>query len=236
MLKVRLYRPFSAKHLLQALPDSVRTVAVLDRTKEPVRKRNPVPDVMTALAEAFNNGERETLPRVIGGRYGLSSKEFGPDCVLAVFAELNAAKPKARFTVGIYDDVTNLSLPLPENTLPNSAKLEALFYGLGSDGSVSATKTISKLSVIPRRGTHRAILFTTPKGGRPDGFSPSRERAADSLRLSHFPADFVGCHQLQFIDKYQMAERLKPAAFSCSTRRTAQMKYGRACRRKFRPC
>ena len=66
---------------------------------------------MTALAEAFNNGERETLPRVIGGRYGLSSKEFGPDCVLAVFAELNAAKPKARFTVGIYDDVTNLSLP-----------------------------------------------------------------------------------------------------------------------------
>lgn len=100
---------------------------------------------MTALAEAFNNGERETLPRVIGGRYGLSSKEFGPDCVLAVFAELNAAKPKARFTVGIYDDVTNLSLPLPENTLPNSAKLEALFYGLGSDGSVSATKNNIKI-------------------------------------------------------------------------------------------
>lgn len=168
---------------------------------------------MTALAEAFNNGERETLPRVIGGRYGLSSKEFGPDCVLAVFAELNAAKPKARFTVGIYDDVTNLSLPLPENTLPNSAKLEALFYGLGSDGSVSATKTISRLSVIPRRGTHRAILFTTPKGGRPDGFSPSRERTADSFRLSHFRADFVGCHQLQFIDKYQMAERLKRRHF-----------------------
>lgn len=180
--------PFSAKHLLQALPGSVRSVAVLDRTKEPGAQAEPLYlDVMTALAEAFNNGERETLPRVIGGRYGLSSKEFGPDCVLAVFAELNAAKPKARFTVGIYDDVTNLSLPLPENTLPNSAKLEALFYGLGSDGSVSATKTISRLSVIPRRGTHRAILFTTPKGGRPDGFSPSSERTADSFRLSHFP-------------------------------------------------
>lgn len=162
-------------------------MAVLDRTKEPGARAEPLYlDVMTALAEAFNNGERETLPRVIGGRYGLSSKEFGPDCVLAVFAELNAAKPKARFTVGIYDDVTNLSLPLPENTLPNSAKLEALFYGLGSDGSVSATKTISRLSVIPRRGTHRAILFTTPKGGRPDGFSPSSERTADSFRLSHF--------------------------------------------------
>lgn len=102
-------------------------------------------DVMTALAEAFNRGERETLPRVIGGRYGLSSKEFGPECVLAVFAELREAKPKPRFTVGIYDDVTNLSLPLPENTLPSNAKLEALFYGLGSDGSVSATKNNIKI-------------------------------------------------------------------------------------------
>ncbi|HDV9708091.1 TPA: 2-oxoacid:acceptor oxidoreductase family protein [Escherichia coli] len=100
VLKVRLYRPFSAKHLLQALPGSVRNVAVLDRTKEPGAQAEPLYlDVMTALAEAFNNGERETLPRVIGGRYGLSSKEFGPDCVLAVFAELNAAKPKARFYV-----------------------------------------------------------------------------------------------------------------------------------------
>ncbi|EBR7257682.1 pyruvate:ferredoxin (flavodoxin) oxidoreductase, partial [Salmonella enterica] len=141
VLKVRLFRPFSAKHLLQALPETVRAIAVLDRTKEPGAQAEPLYlDVMTALAEAFNNGERETLPRTIGGRYGLSSKEFGPACVLAVFNELSRAKPKPRFTVGIYDDVTNLSLPLPENTLPGSAKLEALFYGLGSDGSVSATK------------------------------------------------------------------------------------------------
>ncbi|MFP1495947.1 hypothetical protein ACLB1Q_06405 [Escherichia coli] len=83
--------------------------------------------------------------------------------------------------------MTNLSLPLPENTLPNSAKLEALFYGLGSDGSVSATKNNIKLSVIPHRGTHRAILLQLPKGGRPDGFSPSRERTANLFRLSHFP-------------------------------------------------
>ncbi|ECU4604922.1 pyruvate:ferredoxin (flavodoxin) oxidoreductase, partial [Salmonella enterica subsp. diarizonae serovar 61:k:1,5,(7)] len=132
VLKVRLFRPFSAKHLLQALPETVRAIAVLDRTKEPGAQAEPLYlDVMTALAEAFNNGERETLPRTIGGRYGLSSKEFGPACVLAVFNELSRAKPKPRFTVGIYDDVTNLSLPLPENTLPGSAKLEALFYGLG---------------------------------------------------------------------------------------------------------
>ena len=142
---------------------------------------------MTALAEAFNNGERETLPRVIGGRYGLSSKEFGPDCVLAVFAELNAAKPKARFTVGIYDDVTNLSLPLPENTLPNSAKLEALFYGLGS-----------------------YFVYDSKKAG---GLTVSHLRVSEQpIRSAYLisQADFVGCHQLQFIDKYQMAERLKP--------------------------
>ncbi len=147
VLKVRLYRPFSAAHLLSVLPESARTIAVLDRTKEPGAQAEPLYlDVMTALAEAFNNGERETLPRVIGGRYGLSSKEFGPECVLAVFNELRAAKPKARFTVGIYDDVTNLSLPLPENTLPSRAPgLEALFYGLGSDGSVSATKNNIKI-------------------------------------------------------------------------------------------
>jgi pyruvate-ferredoxin/flavodoxin oxidoreductase len=146
VLKVRLYRPFSAAHLLAALPESARAVAVLDRTKEPGAQAEPLYlDVMTALAEAFNRGERETLPRVIGGRYGLSSKEFGPDCVLAIFNELSAAKPKPRFTVGIYDDVTNLSLPLPENTLPSEAKLEALFYGLGSDGSVSATKNNIKI-------------------------------------------------------------------------------------------
>lgn len=101
---------------------------------------------MTALAEAFNNGERETLPRVIGGRYGLSSKEFGPDCVLAVFAELNAAKPKARFTVGIYDDVTNLSLPLPENTLQTRRNWKPCFMVLVVMAAFPRPKTISRLS------------------------------------------------------------------------------------------
>lgn len=165
---------------------------------------------MTALAEAFNNGERETLPRTIGGRYGLSSKEFGPACVLAVFNELSRAKPKPRFTVGIYDDVTNLSLPLPENTLPGSAKLEALFYGLGSDGSVSATKIILKLSVILRRGMRKVISFMTLKSWRTHGIAPARQRKPIRSAYLIAQADFVGCHQLQFIDKYQMAERLKP--------------------------
>ncbi|EEQ3581540.1 pyruvate:ferredoxin (flavodoxin) oxidoreductase [Escherichia coli] len=212
VLKVRLYRPFSAKHLLQALPGSVRNVAVLDRTKESGAQAEPLYlDVMTALAEAFNNGERETLPRVIGGRYGLSSKEFGPDCVLAVFAELNAAKPKARFTVGIYDDVTNLSLPLPENTLPNSAKLEALFYGLGSDGSVSATK--NNIKIIGNSTPWYAQGYFVYDSKKAGGLTVSHLRVSEQpIRSAYLisQADFVGCHQLQFIDKYQMAERLKP--------------------------
>ena len=199
VLKVRLYRPFSAAHLLEALPVSARAVAVLDRTKEPGAQAEPLYlDVMTALAEAFNRGERETLPRTIGGRYGLSSKEFGPECVLAIFNELSAAKPKPRFTVGIYDDVTNLSLPLVENTLPSEAKLEALFYGLGSDGSVSATKNNIKI-----------IGNSTPWFSQ--GYFVYDSKKAGGLTVSLISqADFVGCHQLQFIDKYQMVERLKP--------------------------
>lgn len=164
VLKVRLFRPFSAKHLLQALPEAVRAIAVLDCTKEPGAQAEPLYlDVMTALAEAFNNGDCETLPRTIGGRYGLSSKEFGPACVLAVFNELSRAKPKPRFTVGIYDDVTNLSLPLPENTLPGSAKLEALFYGLEATAAYPPRKIILKLSVILRRGMRKVISFMTLK-------------------------------------------------------------------------
>lgn len=212
VLKVRLYRPFSAAHLLAALPESARAVAVLDRTKEPGALAEPLYlDVMTALAEAFNRGERETLPRTIGGRYGLSSKEFGPECVLAIFSELQAAQPKPRFTVGIYDDVTNLSLPLGENTLPAEAKLEALFYGLGSDGSVSATKNNIKIIGNSTPWFSRGyFVYDSKKAG---GLTVSHLRVSEKpIRSSYLisQADFVGCHQLQFIDKYQMAERLKP--------------------------
>ena len=212
VLKVRLYRPFSAKHLLQALPESAKRIAVLDRTKEPGAQAEPLYlDVMTALAEAFNNGERETLPRVIGGRYGLSSKEFGPECVLAVFSELKAQQPKPRFTVGIYDDVTHLSLPLPENTLPSHAKLEALFYGLGSDGSVSATKNNIKIigNATPWYAQGYFVYDSKKAGGLTVSHLRVSERPINSAYLVN-QADFVGCHQLQFIDKYQMAERLKP--------------------------
>ncbi|MEX5383018.1 pyruvate:ferredoxin (flavodoxin) oxidoreductase [Cronobacter muytjensii] len=212
VLKVRLFRPFSARHLLAALPQSAQRIAVLDRTKEPGALAEPLYlDVMTALAEAFNRGERDHLPRVIGGRYGLSSKEFGPDCVLAVFNELSAAQPKPRFTVGIYDDVTHLSLPLPENTLPSHARLEALFYGLGSDGSVSATKNNIKIigNTTPWYAQGYFVYDSKKAGGLTVSHLRVSERPVNSAYLVS-QADFVGCHQLQFIDKYPMAERLKP--------------------------
>ena len=212
LLKVRLFRPFSAEHLLAVLPDSVSQIAVLDRTKEPGAHAEPLYlDVMTSLAESFSRGDRATLPRVIGGRYGLSSKEFGPECVLAVFNELREAKPRPRFTVGIYDDVTHLSLPLPANTLPNHAKLEALFYGLGSDGSVSATKNnIKIIGNATRWYTQGYFVYDSKKAG---GLTVSHLRVSERPINSTYlieQADFVGCHQLQFVDKYLMVERLKP--------------------------
>ncbi|ATA25245.1 pyruvate:ferredoxin (flavodoxin) oxidoreductase [Brenneria goodwinii] len=212
VVKVRLYRPFSAKHLLSAVPQTAKSIAVLDRTKEPGAVAEPLClDVMTSLAEAFSAGERASMPRIIGGRYGLSSKEFTPQCVQAIFNELALANPRPRFTVGIYDDVTNLSLPLPAEHLPTGASLQALFYGLGSDGTVSAAKNSIKI-----------VGNTTPMFVQ--GYFVYDSKKAGSLTVSHMrvgphpihsaylidQADFVACHQWQFIDKYSMVERLKP--------------------------
>ncbi|RMN22256.1 hypothetical protein ALQ63_04082 [Serratia plymuthica] len=212
VLKVRLFRPFSARHLLSVLPESARKIAVLDRTKEPGALAEPLYlDVMTALAEAFSRGERADMPMVIGGRYGLSSKEFGPDCALAVFNELQLARPRPRFTVGIFDDVTGLSLPLSEETLPPRASLEALFYGLGSDGSVSATK--NNIKIIGNSTPMYAQGYFVYDSKKAVGLTVSHLRVSEQPINSAYlvsRADFVGCHQLQFIDTYQMAERLKP--------------------------
>ncbi|NDL62363.1 pyruvate:ferredoxin (flavodoxin) oxidoreductase [Acerihabitans arboris] len=212
IVKVRLYRPFSAEHLLAEIPAGVKSIAVLDRTKEPGSLAEPLYlDVMTALAEAYGLGQRDSLPRTIGGRYGLSSKEFDPACVLAIFNELSLPRPKPRFTVGIYDDVTNLSLPLPEADLPRQAKLEALFYGLGSDGSVSATKNNIKIigNSTPMFAQGYFVYDSKKAGGLTVSHLRVSEKPINSAYLiSH--ADFIGCHQSQFIDKYQMVERLRP--------------------------
>ncbi|WP_315708386.1 pyruvate:ferredoxin (flavodoxin) oxidoreductase [Brenneria uluponensis] len=212
VVKVRLYRPFSARHLLSVIPQQAQHIAVLDRTKEPGSLAEPLYlDVMTALAEAFSRGERSLMPRVIGGRYGLSSKEFTPQCVEAVFKELALTNPRPRFTVGIYDDITHLSLPLSAETTPSHCTLEALFYGLGSDGTVSAAKNSIKIV------GNATPLFV-------QGYFVYDSKKAGSLTVSHMrvgphpinaaylidQADFVACHQWQFMDKYNMVERLKP--------------------------
>src|SRR5262249_6290793 len=143
LVKVRLYRPFSVEHFVAALPPTVKTIAVLDRTKEPGSIGEPLYlDVVTAINEAFE-GPR---PRIVGGRYGLSSKEFTPAMVKAVFDNAAAAKPRNHFTVGITDDVTHMSLECDPSFVTESPEVvRAVFYGLGSDGTVGANKNSIKI-------------------------------------------------------------------------------------------
>src|SRR5947209_2782197 len=149
LVKVRLYRPFSAEHLLKALPSTVRSIAVLDRTKEPGAMGEPLyQDVVTAISESFSNGSApfKSMPRVTGGRYGLASKEFTPAMVKAVFDELSKEKPKNHFSIGILDDVTFTSLPFDATfDTESSDQVRAVFWGLGADGTVSANKNSIKI-------------------------------------------------------------------------------------------
>jgi len=163
LLKVRLYRPFSVAHFIAALPASVKSIAVLDRTKEPGAAGEPLyQDVITAVAETFQQPGRQAgpliAPRIIGGRYGLGSKEFTPAMVKSVFDELTKADAKNHFSVGIVDDVTNNSLPFDADfTTEADDQVRALFWGLGADGTVSA----KELNQNHRRGNAelRAGLF-----------------------------------------------------------------------------
>lgn len=211
LVVVHLYRPFAAEHLLAVIPATVSKIAVLDRTKEPGATAEPLYlDVMTAFAERVSRGESQHLPMIIGGRYGLSSKEFDPRCVLAIYNELSLAKPRPRFTVGIYDDISGLSLPLPEQTIPQKSALEALFYGLGSDGTVSATK--NNIKIIGDSSPFYVQGFFVYDSKKAGGLTTSHLRVSltpiDSAYLIN-SAHFIGCHQDQFIDKYRIVENLK---------------------------
>ena len=159
LIKVRLFRPFSAQHLMKALPSSAKTIAVLDRTKEPGAVGEPLlEDVSTALFEL-----RQNL-RIIGGRYGLGSKEFTPSMVKAIYEEMSLPQPKKRFTVGIEDDVTRLSLDYdPEFDIESPDVVRAVFWGLGSDGTVGANKNSIKIIGEYTPIMLRVILFTTPR-------------------------------------------------------------------------
>ncbi len=217
VLKVRLYRPFDAEALLRALPKTTRGIAVLDRTKEPGAPGDPLYlDVMTALAEARSEGRSPFAiePRVIAGRYGLSSKEFTPAMVKAVFDTLLQAKPRNHFTLGIVDDVTHRSLAHDAalDIEPDDV-VRAVFFGLGSDGTVSANK--SAIKIIGSLPTHFAqgyFVYDSKKAGAVTishlRFGPRQIRSSYLIER----ASFVACHQQSFIDKYDMLDLAAPGA------------------------
>lgn len=216
VLQVRLYRPFSAEHLLAALPASVRQIAVLDRTKEPGAPGEPLYlDVVTTLAQAYAAGTLpcEQMPVITGGRYGLSSKEFNPAMIRAVFDSLKESRPRHPFTVGIHDDVAHTSLEWDENfQLPRNG-VRALFYGLGSDGTVGANKnTIKIIGEETDYYTQGYFVYDSKKSG---SRTVSHLRFGDApIRSSYLitEADFIGCHQSQFLDQIDVLEHAAEGA------------------------
>ncbi len=213
VLQVRLYRPFSESHFLQALPDSTRAVAVLDRTKEPGAPADPLHlDVRAAL---FPEGtEEKPPPRVVGGRYGLSSKEFTPAMAKGVLDELREERPRNGFTVGIVDDVTDTSLPWDTSfDTEGEDVFQAVFYGLGADGTVGANRsTIEILGRDPAIHPQGYFVFDSKKAGSRTvshlRFGPRPLRSAYLVRS----ADFVGCHQFQFLGSLDVLETARSDA------------------------
>ena len=202
VLQVRLYRPFPVDALIAALPESVRAVAVLDRTKEPGAPGEPLRlDVLAALADAASRGMRP-LPRVVGGRYGLSSKEFTPAMVLAVLDSLQSPEPRDDFTVGIVDDVTRRSLPVDPSFVTDRSTLRALFFGLGSDGTVGANKqTVKIVGGHSDRYAQGYFVYDSKKSG---SMTVSHLRFSDAPIHSTYlirDADFVACHQFGLLDR-----------------------------------
>ena len=213
VLKVRLYRPFDIKRFCEALPATVKSIAVLDRTKEPGSAGEPLYlDVVSALNEGLSKGWVKSMPRVVCGRYGLSSKEFTPAMVKAVLDNLSKAEPKNHFTVGITDDVTETSLEYDhEFSTEADDVIRAVFYGLGSDGTVSANK--DSIKIIGENTDMYA-----------QGYFVYDSKKAGAVTISHLrfgkrpirstylisKANFVACHQPVFLYRYDMLKHLVP--------------------------
>ncbi len=201
--QVRLYRPFPAQALAEALPATVRHLAVLDRTKEPGSIGEPLfLDTVAALTESFGDGVREVMPRIVGGRYGLSSKEFTPGMVAGVFAELAGERPRRRFTIGIKDDVSGSSLDYDASLdIEPPETVRAIFFGLGSDGTVGANKNTIK--ILGDEGLHAQgyFVYDSKKSGSQTvshlRFGPQPIRAAYLVQQ----AGFVGCHQFGLLER-----------------------------------
>jgi len=207
---VRLFRPFSLQHLIEAVPSSVRAIAVLDRTKEIGASGEPLyQDVVTSLMEVYGQGLIERLPKVIGGRYGLSSKEFTPAMVKSVYDELEKSEPKNHFTIGIHDDVTHTSLEFdPSFDIEPDGVTRALFFGLGADGTVGANKNSIKI-IGENTDLHAQgyFVYDSKKSGSQTvshlRFGPN-PIAAPYLIQS---ANFIACHKFSFIYKLDILEQ-----------------------------
>ena len=212
VLKVRLFRPFDVRGFVQALPKTTKAVAVLDRTKEPGSAGEPLYlDVVTALMEG-SDGRFSAAPKVAGGRYGLSSKEFTPAMVKAVFDNLSQDKPRNHFTVGIEDDVSHLSLSYdPSFSIETDDVVRAVFYGLGADGTVGANK--SSINIIGE-GTDSFVqayfVYDSKKAGAMTvshlRFGPKPIRAPYLIDRSNF----LACHQTVFLSRYKMLRGIVP--------------------------
>lgn len=208
LVKVRLFRPFSVEHLIDAIPDTVRNIAVLDRTKEPGSLGEPLYlDVVTAL----KNSKFKDVS-VVGGRYGLSSKDTVPGCVVAVFRNLQSGDPKNGFTIGIVDDVTGLSLPVTEYPDTSAEGTVACkFWGLGSDGTVGANKnSIKIIGDYTDKKVQAYFQYDSKKSG---GVTISHLRFGDKpIKSTYYvsSADFVACHNPSYIERYDIAQDVKP--------------------------
>jgi pyruvate-ferredoxin/flavodoxin oxidoreductase len=203
-VQIRLFRPFPANALVEAIPPTAARIAVLDRTKEPGSAGEPLfQDVTTALADAFSAAERGSFPLIAGGRYGLSSKELTPAMVAGIFAEIDRERPRRRFTIGITDDVSGLSLPYaPSLDIEPPSTVRAVFYGLGSDGTVGANKnTIKILGDDQGMNAQGYFVYDSKKSGSQTvshlRFGPEPIRAPYLIEQ----ASFIGCHHFGSLDR-----------------------------------
>jgi pyruvate-ferredoxin/flavodoxin oxidoreductase len=215
VLKIRLFRPFSNRHFMAAIPKTVKKIAVLDRTKEPGSLGEPLYlDVRTGIGEAMSDkyAPFADYPLVVGGRYGLGSKEFTPSMAKAVFDNLDAKEPKNHFTVGINDDVTNSSLAVDDSFIvPQEGLYTAMFYGLGSDGTVGANKnSIKIIGDLTDNYAQGYFVYDSKKAGAK---TVSHLRFGKNIIRRPYlirQADFVACHNPSFVEKYDMLGNIKP--------------------------
>lgn len=208
-IKVRLYRPFSVKHFIQALPPTVKKIAVLDRTKEPGAIGEPLYiDIRTAIGEAMENKSLpfKSWPVVVGGRYGLSSKEFTPAMIKGIFDNLTLPEPKKRFTIGITDDVTNTSLEYdPEFSIEPESVFRGMFYGLGADGTVGANK--NSIKIIGEETDNYAQGYFVYDSKKAGAVTISHLRFGNRPIHSTYlinDTNFLACHNFTFLEKYDM--------------------------------